>query len=117
MAEEEEQMHANAVTALAAIGRANVALCQRWLDFSVRSVEQAHRLSHAAFEVFCERSLAAAQMAAVKTASAVLRGVGGEMSGPVAPGVEVLRLLSRGLPGLVAEYAGDLSPVSESGDA
>jgi hypothetical protein len=53
----------------------------------------------------------------VKTASAALHDFVGEMTGPVARGAEVLSLLSRGLPGLVAEYAGDLSPVSESDDA
>jgi hypothetical protein len=58
-----------------------------------------------------------AQVAAVNTASVALRDFGGEMTGPVAGGAEMLSLLSRGLPGLVAEYAGDLSPVSESGDA
>lgn len=109
-------MRANAVTALAAVGRANVALCERWLDFSFRSVEHAHRLSLAAFEVFCERPLAKAQVAAVKTTSAALRDFGGELTGPVARAAEVLSLLSLGLPGLVAEYAGDLSPRSDSGD-
>ena len=63
-------MHTSAVTALAAVGRVNVALCERWLDFSFRSVEHAQRLSLAAFEVFCERPLVTAQVAAVKTASA-----------------------------------------------
>lgn len=110
-------MHTSAVTALAAVGRVNVALCERWLDFSFRSVEHAQRLSLAAFEVFCERPLVTAQVAAVKTASAALRDFGGELTAPVAGGAEMLSLLSRGLPGLVAEYAGDLRPVSESGDA
>jgi hypothetical protein len=113
----EEQMRANVVTALAAVGRANVALCERWLDYSFRSVEHAHRLSLAAFGAFCERPWATAQVAAVKTASAALHDFVGEMTGPVARGAEVLSVLSRGLPGLVAEYAGDLSPVSESDDA
>ena len=105
-------MHASAVTALAAVAHANVSLCARWLDFSFRSVEHAHRLSLAAFDAFCEQPLVTAQGIARKTAFAALRDFGGEMTGPVAGSAEILSLLSSGLPGLVAEYAGDLSPVA-----
>jgi len=105
-------MHASAATALAAVAHANVSLCAHWLDFSFRSVEHVHRLNLTAFEAFYERPLAAAQGVAMKTAAAALRDFGGEMTGPLAGGAELLNLLSSGLPGLVAQYAGDLSPVA-----
>jgi hypothetical protein len=47
-------MDKNAATALVAIGGANLALGERWLEISAWALESAHRMNRAAFETFCE---------------------------------------------------------------
>ena len=106
----ESQMHMNDAMTLAEVGRANAALCARWVELSVRNFEHLHRLSLAAFEALFERPLASVQVAAVMAASEAVRNPGGEVTGPFARGADALGLPSLGMPGLVAEYAGDFSP-------
>ena len=103
-------MH-GASAALAAIGRANMALCEQCLGISLRTFARAYRLNVAAFEAFCARPFAAAQ-AAVMGSSAGAQSVSSvDVVEHWARTGEICGALFVGLPGLVAEYAADMSAI------
>lgn len=113
-------MYKTTAIALAAIGRANFALGEQWLEISAWAFGRAHGMNLAAFEAFCGRPLFAAHAAMASGTRAALRNVphGGVVQ-QWARAEETFNLLATGLPCLVAEYAGDMDAAlgaSRSGD-
>ena len=96
--------------ALAAIGRANLAVGQQWLEISAWALGHAHRMNRLAFETFCEQPFFAAQAVMASAGSAAMRDVPGVLE-QWAHARETFEFLSSGLPTLVAEYAGDMSSI------
>jgi hypothetical protein len=108
-------MYKNSATALAPIDSANLALGKQWLDISAWVLEYAQRMNRAAFETFYAGPLFAAQAALASTAA--MRDPRGGVVGRWVGAGETFKLLSHGLPGLVAEYAGDMSEMAAIGDS
>jgi hypothetical protein len=110
-------MEKNAATALAAIGRANLALGEQWLEISAAAVGHAQRMHRAAFQSFYTGPLFAAPAVMASGASAAMHELGtAGMLQQWMSARETLELLSNGLPTLVAEYAGDMNSIAPMRD-
>jgi len=109
-------MTASAMAALAAIGRANLALSRNWIEFSIRSFALGHEALQMGFEAFLERPVAATQVAMAQAAAAATRDVTPPESdrGGV-DGAGVYGPLAQGLSCLVADYAHDMAPTYARG--
>jgi len=110
-------MDKNATTALAAIGRANLALGEQWLEVSAWALGHAYRMNRAAFETFYEGPFFAAHAMMASGASTTMRDLrAAGMLEQCAGASETFELLASGLPSLMAEHAGDMNSIAATRD-